>query len=208
MNLTNNYKKYNKKELLTRLQAKERELRRTPKCKDINNDPEMPSVYTYYTMFGSITKALKEASLTPNKFRRYKKKYSDLELQHEAGTRIKYTKEGLLNMLKEKAKDLGRIPTQDELNSDPYMPSFSTYVYRFGSFQLACKKVGLLPRKQGRSVKYTDAELLDMLRNKTKKLGRPPTWNDLGKCNNMPARQVYTYRFGGIRKALKKAGIL
>lgn len=207
MNITNNYKKYNKEELLARLQAKERELRRTPRCKDIDKDPEMPSVYTYYTMFGSITKALKEASLTPNRFRRYKK-YSDLKLQHEVGTCIKYTKEGLLNMLKEKAKDLGRIPTQDELNSDPHMPSFSTYVYRFGSFQLACKKVGLLSRKQGRSVKYTDAELLDMLRNKTKELGRPPAWNDLGKYNNMPARQVYTYRFGGIRKALKKAGIL
>jgi hypothetical protein len=207
MNVTNNYKKYNKEELLTRLQAKERELRRIPKCKDINNDPEMPSVYTYYTRFGSITKALKEASLKPNRYRRYKK-YSDLELQPAAGTCTKYTKEGLLNMLKEKAKYLGRIPTQDELNSDPHMPSFSTYVYRFGSFQLACKKVGLLPRKQGRSAKYTDTELLDMLRNKTKELGRPPAWHDFGKYNNMPARQVYTYRFGGIRKALKKARIL
>ncbi|MBU4373432.1 MAG: hypothetical protein KJ714_03120 [Euryarchaeota archaeon] len=44
--------------------------------------------------------------------------------------------------------------------------------------------------------------------NKAKELGRPPHCDDLGSRNNMPVHQVYTYRFGGLRKALKKAHIL
>jgi hypothetical protein len=47
-----------------------------------------------------------------------------------------------------------------------------------------------------------------MLRNKARELGRVLTGDDLGKRNNMPVRQVYIYRFGGLQRALKKAGIL
>ncbi len=319
-NLPRNHKKYTKHELITSLQEKAKELGRTPMCKDIEDDAQMPSVYPYYTMFGSLTDALKQAGLMPNRVGVHKK-YSDLELldilrskakssgrtptsedveadqfmpsrntyrlrfgsfqrairkaglkpasrhyvqQHskdellnilrekgktlghaptsreidldptmpasrtfrnhfgsvknaikEAGlvqpefkTGIRYTKEEMLSMLKEKAKKLGRLPTQDEINSDPDMPNSLTYMYRFGSFRSACKEAGLSYRKHGRSIKYTDAELLYMLRNKTKELGRVPTGDDLGKRNSMPVRQVYVYRFGGLRKALKKAKIL
>lgn len=284
MSLPQNHKKYNKEELIKSLQQKADELGRTPKCRDIDDDMQMPSLYPYYTRFGSLTNALKQAGLTPNRVGVHKK-YSDPELldilrrkakslrrtpiskdvkadqfmpsyttyilrfgsfqraikraglkhtsrpyvqyskeellgmlknaikeagieQLESKPYPRYTKEEMLSMLKEKAKQLGKVPTQDELNSDPEMPKFLTYVYRFGSFKSACKEAGLSYRKHGRSIKFTDDELLDMLRNKAKELGRVLTGNDLGKRNNMPVRQVYIYRFGGLQIALKKAGIL
>ena len=88
------------------------------------------------------------------------------------------------------------------------MPSLYPYYTRFGSLTGALKQAGLIPNRVGVHKKYSDPELLDILRNKAKELGRVLTGNDLGKRNNMPVRQVYIYRFGGLQIALKKAGIL
>lgn len=189
---TRHYVQHSNEELLNMLREKAKTLGHSPIPREIDIDPNMPSSKTFTCHFGSVRNAIKEAGL----------------VQSESKACTRYTKEDLLNMLKEKAKELGRVPTQDELNSDHGMPSFWTYVYRFGSFRLACKEAGLSYRKHGRSIKYTDVELLEMLRNKAKELGRPPQSDDLGNRNNMPARQVYIYRFGGLRKALKKAHIL
>ncbi len=185
------YVQHSKDELLNMLREKTKTIGRTPNSREIDLDPAMPSSKTFRYHFGSLKNAIKEAGLAQPEYR----------------TCIRYTEEKLLDMLKQKAKELGRVPTQDEMTSDREMPSFLTYVYRFGSFRSACKKAGLLHRKHGRPIQHTDAELLDWLRNKAKELGRVPTCDDLGRRNNMPVRQVYTYRFGGLRKALKKAGI-
>lgn len=254
----NCHRTYNQEQLLATIQAKAQELGRTPKCKDIAEDPKLPSVYTYYTAFGSMTKALRMAGLMPNKVGR-DEKYSDSQLLENLKTKAgslgrtptcedmdsdpampsyptykyrfgsfqnaikkaglkrkklqkrkpdtaRYTEKDLIDKLSKKAKCLGRVPTQQEFNSDPDMPSFSTYVYRFGSYQAACRKANILPRKHGRRG-MTDDELLGLLKNKAKELGRMPKWSDFGRKNKMPPRQVYTYRFGGIRKALRKAGI-
>lgn len=186
------YAQHSKDELLNMLREMAKTLGRTPTSREIDLDPAMPSSHTFRYHFGSLENANKEAKLA----------------LHEARTSNRYTKEELLSMLKEKAKQLGRVPTQHELNSNPGMPNFLTYVYRFGSFRMACKKAGLLYRKRGIPIKYADTELLDLLKQKAKQLGRMPLGRDLGNKNNMPARQVYAYRFGGLRKALKKAGIL
>lgn len=186
------YVQHSKEELLGMLREKAKTPGHTPKPGEINFDPAMPSSRTFRHHFGTFKNAINEAGIE----------------QLESKPYPRYTKEELLSMLKEKAKQLGKVPTQDELNSDPEMPKFLTYVYRFGSFKSACKEAGLSYRKHGRSIKFTDDELLDMLRNKAKELGRVLTGNDLGKRNNMPVRQVYIYRFGGLQRALKKAGIL
>lgn len=186
------YVQHSKDDLLNMLREMAKTLGHTPTSREIDLCPTMPSSHTFRYHFGSLENAIREAKLAQNEIR--------------ASNR--YTKEDLLSMLKEKTKQLGRVPTQDELNSDPSMPNYLTYVYHFGSFRLACEEAGMLYRERGVPIKYTDPELLDLLKQKAKQLGGRPLGRDLGNKNNMPSKQLYNNRFGGLRNALKKAGIL
>lgn len=181
------YMQHSKNELLDMLKEMARRLGHAPGSREIDMDRDMPASKTFRYHFGSLKNAIKEAGISAGDVRAHRK----------------YTKEELLDRLKRKAEQLGSVPTQDELNSDDNMPSFLTYVHRFGSFRQACKEAGLNYRKHGREAKYTDRELLDRLKKKTEELGRAPVHHDLGRKNGMPPRQVYTYRFGGLTVALK-----
>jgi hypothetical protein len=67
-----------------------------------------------------------------------------------------YTDEELLEALKQWAKEHGKSPTERDVKLDKSLPSFRTYIYRFGSFNNAKKLVGLKVNEPRRKLKNLD----------------------------------------------------
>ncbi|MGD0711990.1 MAG: hypothetical protein ABR968_12520 [Bacteroidales bacterium] len=122
-------KKYSDKYLLNHLKKIAIQLGRTPTARYINEEGIVKAT-AYITRFGSFTEAVKKAGLAPTKTVNLPK-YSD-----------KY----LLNHLKKLSKQLGRTPSARYINKEGIV-NVATYFKRFGSFNEAVKKAGLVPNK-------------------------------------------------------------
>ena len=115
----------------------------------------------------------------------------------------RYTDEMLLAELQASAKRLGRSPTMREFSLDATAgPHPQTLVVRFGSWNGAKRKAGLVARRFA-----TRAELLQQLRDLGAELGRTPTGGDLvRRRDSMPSKSLYWQTFGSLRSALRAAG--
>lgn len=114
----------------------------------------------------------------------------------------KYSDEFLIKYLQDYFKKNGRPPTMRTLPKGPGLPSAHTYIHRFGSWRAALEKAGL---DTANTIQYTDQELIEYIRALGKKLGRPPTLQDVRKAGK-PSAVTYLYRFGSWYNALKAAG--
>ncbi|MFW5804866.1 MAG: homing endonuclease associated repeat-containing protein [bacterium] len=54
-----------------------------------------------------------------------------------------YTFDKLIQMYREKTKELGRIPKAAEINDDPDMPAYITYLRKFGNTDEIIKRAGI-----------------------------------------------------------------
>jgi Homing endonuclease associated repeat len=115
----------------------------------------------------------------------------------------RYTDEMLLAELRASAKRLGRSPTMREFTLDAEAgPHPQTLVVRFGSWNSAKRKAGLVARRFA-----TPAELLQQLQALGAELGRTPTGADLvRRRRSMPSKSLYWQTFGSFRSALRAAG--
>jgi hypothetical protein len=116
-----------------------------------------------------------------------------------------YTDQQLLDILRDLAAELGRSPTVQELLARPGLPSHSTYFNRFASWNAALEAAGLETRPWRPD--YTDAQLLDVLRDLAAELGRTPTRGDLLARPDLPSPTAYTGHFGNWNAALEAAGL-
>ena len=77
-----------------------------------------------------------------------------------------------------------------------------TVVERFGSWNAAKRKAGLVPRRFA-----TRADLLRLLRELGDELGRTPTVKDLEeRRGRLPSKSLYWHTFGSLTSALREAG--
>jgi hypothetical protein len=115
----------------------------------------------------------------------------------------RYSDEDLLGELRASAERLGRSPTMREFEADPgAVPHPQTLVVRFGSWNGAKRKAGLVARRFA-----TRAELLRQLRALGVELGRTPTGADLVRRRaSMPSKSLYWQTFGSLNSALRAAG--
>jgi hypothetical protein len=115
----------------------------------------------------------------------------------------RYTDDELLAELAASATRLGRSPTMGEFALDPgAKPHPQTLVNRFGSWNTAKRRAGLVARRFA-----TRAELLRQLRDLGAELGRTPTGADLvRRRSSMPSKSLYWQTFGSLRAALRAAG--
>jgi Homing endonuclease associated repeat len=115
----------------------------------------------------------------------------------------RYTDDELLAELAASAKRLGRSPTMREFALDPGAgPHPQTLVTRFGSWNAAKRRAGLVARRFA-----TKAELLRQLRELGAELGRTPTGADLvRRRRSMPSKSLYWQTFGSLSAALRAAG--
>lgn len=150
-------KKYPHYKILTLFHAKRKDLGRTPYFKELDINKY------YFEIYGGY-----------NKF---------LETIGEKATKIqikpKYSKEKLINIVKNKSEELGRTPTLKELGLYDYI------FKRYGGYSAFLKEIGLKPNKNI----YTEAELIKLIKNKAKESGRLPMLKELG----IPASQFNRY---------------
>ncbi|MFB7351122.1 homing endonuclease associated repeat-containing protein [Bacillus thuringiensis] len=160
-------REYTKEELIEIIQEKARELHRTPKINEIKH------VTLIRNEFGSWKKALEAAGLPALKKRGY-------------------TKEELIKIIQEKARELHRAPKSIEIKQ-------STSIYRkFGSWNKVLEAAGLATYKREC---FTKEDCIVLIQEKAKALGRIP------KIEEMTKISIIYKKFGSWKKALEAAGL-
>jgi hypothetical protein len=119
------------------------------------------------------------------------------------GLRRRYSDAQILAELEASARRLGRSPTMREFEADPETGVHpQTVVERFGSWNEAKRRAGLVPRRFA-----TREDLLRLLRELGDELGRVPTAKDLdARRKRMPSKSLYWHTFGSLGDALREAG--
>ncbi|MCM2325757.1 MAG: hypothetical protein NDI94_04785 [Candidatus Woesearchaeota archaeon] len=116
----------------------------------------------------------------------------------------RYTREQLLFFLKKLEKELMRTPRIVDLDKAEGLPSSTTYMKRFGSWNDALKEaeLGINSKKE-----YSRDELVQNMILLSKELGHAPSSKDFK--GRKWAGSVSTYRkvFGSLSSALKEAGL-
>ncbi|TML38510.1 MAG: hypothetical protein E6G23_10195, partial [Actinobacteria bacterium] len=123
--------------------------------------------------------------------------------EFQAGIRKRYTDEQILAELKQSAERLGRSPTMREFAADSKTTVHpQTVIEHFGSWNRAKRKAGLVPRRFA-----TREELLALLQELGKELGRVPTARDIDEHRGkLPSKSLYWHTFGSLTNALREAG--
>ena len=121
----------------------------------------------------------------------------------QAGIRKRYSDDQLLEQLRACAERLGRSPTMREFAADPETTVHpQTVIEHFGSWNAAKREAGLVPRRFA-----TREELLGVLRDLGRELGRTPTARDLEeRRGSLPSKSLYWHTFGSLTTALREAG--
>ena len=130
---------FTKDYLIQKLQQKAKELGRTPIARDMRKP--YPSCRKYYEVYNSWDEALIDAGFDVNNKVKYPRKKPDRGEM--------YTKEKMIEILVNKSKELGRIPS----SSDTMRPSTKTYVNKFGSWNKALFEAGLIKESEIESYK-------------------------------------------------------
>lgn len=117
--------------------------------------------------------------------------------------RRRYTDGRMLAELEACAARLGRSPTMREFAADSEATVHpQTIVERFGSWNAAKRRAGLVPRRFA-----TRDDLLRLLVELGEELGRVPTARDLeARRGRMPSKSLYWHTFGSLSAALREAG--
>ena len=123
--------------------------------------------------------------------------------EFQAGIRKRYTDEQILAELKQSAERLGRSPRMREFSADNETTVHpQTVIEHFGSWNRAKRKAGLVPRRFA-----TREELLTLLEELGKELGRVPTARDIDEHRGqLPSKSLYWHTFGSLTNALREAG--
>lgn len=176
---------YSDEELLEMLEENSRRLGRIPTLEDLNNGANMPCASTYKRRFGSIRNALELAGLDPP-------------------SRRMYSRNDLIKAIKKRAKELKRTPMCTD------MPIHRCHFKReFGKWTNALEAAGFNSSYYGSTVftKYTEKQLVEMLRKKARELGYTPRITDMGSDNMMPPHTAFQRFFGSWNKAIEAAGL-
>lgn len=102
------------------------------------------------------------------------------------------TNQELLLVITEKAQELGRAPKQKEIDKI----FLHKITWRFGSWNNAIRLAGLKVLKS-----YSESDLIKILKNKSKELGRTPKKREIKQCS------VIQKKFGSWNNALRIAGL-
>jgi hypothetical protein len=123
--------------------------------------------------------------------------------EFKAGIHKRYSDEEILDQLRTCARHLGRSPTMREFDAHEISTIHSqTVIGRFGSWNAAKRKAGLMPRRFA-----TRQELLQALHDLGETIGRVPTSRDIDEHRGLvPSKSLYWHTFGSLTNALREAG--
>lgn len=123
--------------------------------------------------------------------------------EFRSGMKRRYGDAEIVEQLRACAKDLGRSPTMREFDAHPGTTIHSqTVIGRFGSWNAAKRRAGLMPRRGA-----TREELLQALHHLGETIGRVPTSRDIDEHRGLvPSKSLYWHTFGSLTNALRDAG--
>lgn len=171
------YVKYTDEELLQQIIDKYKETGKIPTTYQVENYKNISR------RFNGWENALLKAGFNDFQMKNYK---------------IKYTKKELLYKIKEKSKELNRVPTIKDMENLYYY-----YCKNFDTWKNALLEAGFDEKDIScRRKKYTNEELLKILKEKYVKLGKIPKTYDIKQYN------VIVRRFGSFNEALKEADLI
>lgn len=166
-------RKYSEEELILLLQRKAIELNRVPKGIDLQS----PHKCTYHHRFGSWEKALIAAGL-------HEDIYKDVDKSESA-------KQTLLFDLKNLALKLDRLPNKEEVFKIINEGELKTHFKGWGNLLKVL------------STNYSKEELIQIIQQKYKRLGRTPNNTEM----KIPQAIVFIDKFGSWNNAIKEAGL-
>lgn len=181
-----------REKLVERLRTLADEIGGSPTVQDLKETDDYPTLHRFVSVFGSWNEA-KEAA--------------GLKTHRKEGNRDPFTDDELLRLLKELDEATEGFLSCDDMENAEGYPSCQTYKRRFGSWNRAKKLADLETVQTGEPRKYSDEELLDMLRQLSKELGRTVTVPDVDHEEGYPDSSTYVRRFGSWNKAKEKAGL-
>ena len=165
--------KYTDEELIENLQQKFIQLNRNPVMREMSD----PEGYIYTARFGSWGNALIVAELIEDIC-------AGIDNSEEAINKAQKT-------IKDFAYEIGRIPTEEEINS----------LFLEGEIKVYFKSLAGINNYLNEE--YTKEELINILNDKRNKLERNPTNKDI----KFPRPIIFIDKFGSWGNALKEAGL-
>jgi len=123
-----------------------------------------------------------------------------------------YSREELLQWLRELGGDDETPATRDDLANHPDAPHLQTYKNRFDSWRRSLLEAGFSAQSVNRQIEnrnqrsYSDEELLNELRHLADDLGRPPRIADVSNKGSISTSTI-NRRFGSFNDALRAAGL-
>ena len=151
----------------------------------MNNAKKFPNSSTFIAEFGAWNIALRAAGLNLNK------------LKH-------YTNEELLQLLRILAERISKSPSSRDMSLAPAFPDSKVFITRFQSWNKALLAAGLEPNRRR---KYSDMDLIILLRRLARRLGRSPSYEEANHQRGFPCALTFRERFGTWNNALEKAGL-
>lgn len=107
-----------------------------------------------------------------------------------------YTREELINIVKEKTNELKRAPLSSKMRN-PYV---QTFINEFGSWNDVLSEIGVKPKKEFN--KFTRDDLIKILQDAAQKYDKIPSPRDILS----PSTMRFVSVFGSWSNALKEAG--
>jgi hypothetical protein len=156
-------KRYSDEELLNIIKQKAEGLGRTPKIKEVGHQ------WVILDRFSNYNNALKLCGLIPN-------------------IRETYTKEELLNIIKDKCKELGRTPRSNEVTD-----IITSIKYHFGTWNKALEEAQIDINIKANNTGYNDEELIEIYINLCNKLDKFAESKDIYELGFSP--NVFANRF-------------
>jgi superfamily II DNA or RNA helicase len=186
---------YSKEELVLQLKKESEKLGRVPHAKDLSRasrEGRTADMTTFVSAFGSWNGAILAAGFKRNK-------------------RYDFTKEELIQQLKNESKKIGKTPSANDLNrasKEKRTASITVFKRVFGSLENAWKLGGLEPLSIDRP---TRKDLIQQLKAEAKLLNRTPTQADIAeasKAGRIASQSAFYKEFKSLGKAQEAAGLL
>lgn len=150
--------------VIKRLKKLAKRLGRFPKYKELKEDRSLPHYYTIFKYLGSRQKVIEMIGYPVMWYHR--------------------SADELLELLKLKIDELGRIPHIEEITEDPKMPHYQTYCKRFGSLTNALKLLGYEVHERKT---YTLEDFKGAIKRFYRKYHRSPTQKDFRRMKEFPS---------------------
>jgi hypothetical protein len=174
---------------------------RIPTHHECRTENSLPGRSTIALKFGSFNKAITESGFEV-------RPATCLHQTKFDGVLGTVDRQTVIGAIKAFAEKYGHPPGVEDCCDDG-LPSSNAISRLFGSFNTAITESGFRANPSMRlgERRFSDEELLSLLRLAILKIGYVPLQNELRKLHDMPAFATYVERFGSFRNALAKTGV-